>query len=416
MRLVLALALGIAGCSSTDATNSGDVGSQGAIDAAVGSGSSVAQGCRYDDECGAGQVCDGAGSCTAGNACDQDFNCQTGERCEDRTCRRARPLCAPCSAAAQCGLDLVSGLANPCVTQGDRRVCALESSARECPAGLVRDPGGYCLPAQCGTPMGCTEDADCPQGLLCAQRRGEPGLCLAFCRIDSDCPDQGTCDAVTGMCRPRCEVGSCPSNQNCHDDGRCGPGCGGDEDCAEGFSCREERCRLPGCSSDSDCPPRFGIYCDTDSRECREGCLTDQHCSSMQICREGQCATRPCRTKELDCGLGQFCCANGLDDSGQACPEGVEQGACFDFPDGYCAACQDSDDCSPEQRHGSDTLCIDYQDRDGNSLGKACALGCRDVRDCPRGFSCNELEDDQGNPAGAICTATLCVTGELEQR
>lgn len=418
MPRLLPIVLILVGCATESPDSSTDGGVQSGLDgSSQNTGTNPAtQLCRYDDECVAGQFCDGTGNCVTGSACAQDFNCAPGERCETGVCRRSRPLCAPCSDERQCGLDQVSGLANPCVSHQGRQVCALESSARECPAGLVRDPAGYCLPDQCGTPMGCSEDADCPQGLLCAQRRGEAGLCVDYCRIDSDCDDGGTCDAVTGLCRPRCEPGSCAGNQSCHDDGRCGPGCTGDDDCGDGFTCRDTRCRLPGCSSDSDCPPRFGIYCDTQRRECIEGCLTDQHCSSMQICSEGQCIARPCRTKELDCGLGQFCCMNGLDDSGQTCPDGVEQGSCFDFPDGFCAPCQDSDDCSPTQRYGSDSLCVDYQDRDGNSMGKACALGCRDSADCPRGFSCNEFEDDQGNPAGSICTAAMCVTGELEQR
>ena len=352
----------------------------------------------------------------SGASCDQDFHCQPGERCQDGGCQAARPICAPCSDDSQCGLDLVTGLANPCVAHGDGQVCAMESSARECPAGLVRSEQGYCLPVQCGTPMGCVSDADCPQGRRCAQRTDERGLCLEFCRSDDECPARATCEPVTGQCLPPCEVGSCPLNQRCHDDGRCASACAADSDCPAQFSCREGRCRLPGCASDSDCPPQFGIYCHVESRECREGCLTDQHCSSMQICRDGACTPRPCRTKELDCGLGQFCCANGLDDGGEACPDNVAQGLCFDFPDGFCAPCQDSDDCSINNRHGSDTVCIDYQDRDGNSLGKACAIGCRDMADCPRGFGCTELQDDGGQTVGHVCTAAMCVTGELEQR
>jgi len=417
MRMIVLSALALTACTSADPASTADGGAAQAADSGSATGGTTArQQCRYDDECGDGQRCGDLGECVDGAACSQDFNCEAGERCETGVCRRARPLCAPCDAERQCGLDPVSGLPNPCVEQDDGRVCALESSARECPAGLVRDPGGFCLPEACGTPMGCLEDSDCPQGLLCAQRQGEPGLCVAYCRADTDCPDRGTCDVITGLCRPRCEPGSCAGNQVCHDDGRCGAGCTSDAECADGFSCRDSRCRLPGCSSDADCPPRFGIYCDTDSRECRDGCLTDQHCSSMQICREGSCVPRPCRTKELDCGLGQFCCVNGLDDAGEACPAGVEEGSCFDFPDGFCAPCDNSDDCSPASRYGTDSLCIEYQDRDGNSLGKSCALGCRAHEDCPRGFACSELEDQDGNAAGSICTAAMCVTGELERR
>jgi hypothetical protein len=393
-----------------------DGGTNPGADTGNALGGQTSQSCRYDDECPAGTRCDELGECIEASACDQDFHCQSGERCEEGACRRARPICASCENETQCGLDEVSGLPHPCVAHRTGRVCALESSARECPAGLIRDDGGFCLPAQCTTPMGCAEDSDCPQSRRCAQRRDQRGLCVEFCRADEDCPGRSTCEPITGVCNEPCAPGSCPSNQRCHDDGRCGSACMEDGDCEQGYTCSDGRCRLPGCSSDADCPPRFGVYCDPDSRQCLDGCLDDEHCSSMQICLRQACVPKPCRSKELDCGLGQFCCANGLDDGGEICPTEVEQGACFDFADGFCAPCDDSDDCQPSSRHGSDSLCIEYQDRDGNSLGKSCALGCRDVGDCPRGFACSELQDDQGQSVGHICTAAMCVTGELEQR
>ena len=198
MRMIVLSALALTACTSADPASTADGGAAQAADSGSATGGTTArQQCRYDDECGDGQRCGDLGECVDGAACSQDFNCEAGERCETGVCRRARPLCAPCDAERQCGLDPVSGLPNPCVDQGDGRVCALESSARECPAGLVRNPGGFCLPEACGTPMGCLEDSDCPQGLLCAQRQGEPGLCVAYCRADTDCPDRGTCDVIT---------------------------------------------------------------------------------------------------------------------------------------------------------------------------------------------------------------------------
>jgi hypothetical protein len=414
-----------ASCSSSDpASPSADAGIGASADGGDGAATTS---CRYDDECAAGLICAGDGNCVDAAACDQDFHCSgcTVDRCgfagdgicDQGGCRRPRPQCAPCETARQCGDDPVTGLPHPCVALDQGNVCALESSQRECPAGQMRHDDGYCLPPSCTAPLACSSDADCPLGRHCSQRAGETGLCLAFCRDDSECPNRGWCDRLTGSCHDACTADSCPSNHRCHDDGRCGPPCGADTDCDEGFSCRDDRCRLPGCSSDADCPPRFGIYCDVGSRACREGCLRDEHCSATQICRAGQCALRPCRSKELDCNLGQFCCGTGsFGDGGDACPAGVEFGACFDFPDGFCAPCQESDDCRPASQHGSDSVCIEYQDRDSNALGKACALGCRDLADCPRGFGCSELRNESDQVVGSVCTAALCVTGELAPR
>ena len=80
------------------------------------------------------------GECVDGAACSQDFNCEAGERCETGVCRRARPLCAPCDAERQCGLDPVSGLPNPCVEQDDGRVCALEENSALGAGGISSRP------------------------------------------------------------------------------------------------------------------------------------------------------------------------------------------------------------------------------------------------------------------------------------
>ena len=69
--------------------------------------------------------------------------------------------------------------------------------------------------------MGCLRQR-LPQGLLCAQRQGEPGLCVAYC-ADTDCQT----GAPAAICRPAA-ASSSAGNQVCHDDGRCGTGCTSD--------------------------------------------------------------------------------------------------------------------------------------------------------------------------------------------
>jgi hypothetical protein len=421
MRLaVLTLAFGVA-CSGS-LTPSVDAGPGAVHDAG---NRTISTPCTYDDECAAGLIC-ASGICQPGSGCDQDFHCAGCDLatcgfdgrgyCKDAVCRRARPLCATCAEASQCGEETASGRSNLCTPLGDRSVCALDASRRSCPAGMSANPAGACLPndlSQCGIAPSCVAAHDCPSERRCAQRDDDPGLCLEVCARDDECPTGSICDTFAGACRENCQERGCAANQVCHDTGHCGEACAADGDCPEGFSCLDGACRLPGCSSDRDCPPIFGVYCDIDTRACVEGCRDDEHCSATQVCRDGDCVARPCRGKELDCGLGEFCCGRGAyaDD----CPAEVATGACFPFPDGFCQPCSEADDC-PGPRHGTDSLCVTYNDADDRELGKACALGCRDLEDCPRGFSCVEVRDGDDQVVGNVCAAAMCVTGTLERR
>jgi hypothetical protein len=421
MRVIL-LTFCVLGACTEPATPGADGGPQGQHDAG---NRSITTPCTFDDECAAGLIC-AEGRCQPGGDCEQDFHCSGCDRatcgfdgrgyCRAGVCRRARPLCATCAEASQCGEETASGQPNLCTPLGDRKVCALDSSRRSCPAGMSSDGAGACLPndrTECGTAPSCNGPDDCSATRLCAQRDDDPGLCLTLCRADGDCPTGSICDTFSGACREGCQQRGCAANQVCHDSGHCGEGCAADGDCPEGFSCRERACRLPGCSSDRDCPPVFGVYCDLESRTCVEGCQTDDHCSATQVCRTGACVPRPCRGKDLDCGLGEFCCGTGA--YTDSCPAEVEAGACFPFPDGFCQPCSEAADC-PGPRHGSDSLCVGYEDAEGNELGKACALGCRDLEDCPRGFQCVEVRDGDDQVVGNVCAAAICVTGTLERR
>ena len=75
-------------------------------------------------------------------------------------------------------------------------------------------------------------------------------------------------------------------------------------ECADGFSCRDSRCRLRAVERRRLSTALWYLLRHRRPRVPGR-LLTDQHCS-MQIC-EGSCVPA-CRTKELDCGLGQFCC------------------------------------------------------------------------------------------------------------
>ncbi|GEM_PF-4030586 len=376
--------------------------------------------CSYDDECSAQEICAADGYCREAVDCQEDYHCNPCDQatcgfggkgyCVEGFCKRARPLCAPCQSDAQCGEDSATGLSNRCGNFGGDRVCLLEAGRRACPRGQLRSDDGFCVPGdrdQCGGILHCGEASECPDGKTCSRRDEDPGLCLDLCGGDDDCVTGQIC-GPDGLCVRGCAERGCPTNQVCHDTGRCGSACSQQEDCSTGYECRQGRCRLPGCGDDNDCPPVFGVYCDPDTRQCLEGCRTDDHCSATQVCRETACVDRPCRTKELDCELGQFCCGVGLfGEGGETCPEGVEVGACFEPTTPFCQTCDNNDDC-PAPRFEQDSLCVEYQDPEGNSRGKSCALGCRDLSDCPRGFECSAFEDQDGNPAGQVCTNARC--------
>lgn len=228
-------------------------------------------GCRSDDHCAAGSICDGT-ECRGG--CRDDAQCPTGQICDADTsaCR------AGCREDADC-----SGAASICdeASSSCRMGCRAED---DCPEGFECDFETSTCEGQ------CTGDADCWEGTVC-----EGELCVRGCRSGTLC-ESGCADTLTdvfncGGCGNRCD--DTEGTPVCRDgfcDFECAPGetrCGDrcvdlqydSENCgACGTTC-DDPYRGRGFCSAGTCDFR----CDSDARECGSGC----------------------------CGYGDYCCPSG---------------------------------------------------------------------------------------------------------
>jgi hypothetical protein len=109
---------------------------------------------------------------------------------------------------------------------------------------------------------------------------------------------------------------------------------------------------------------------------CVPGCEVDADCfTATKECIEGECVLRACR--------GNYACAFG-----QICD--FETGVCREPDEPHCSTCDSSDIDSC----GTENVCVEVQDEDGNSLGEFCWIACYDDPEnrCPAGYACEELE------------------------
>ena len=133
-------------------------------------------------------------------------------------------------------------------------------------------------------PVGCTSDAECPNGGVCVN-----GNCQFArpCIVNADCPPTDACN-----------------------DGRCvvvgGNACVDSSTC-NGLVCQGGRCVV--CANNGACGP--GFVCGPDGR-CVAGntpitCIDSSTCNGL-ICPQGQCV--PC-TSDATCGTGFVCGTDG---------------------------------------------------------------------------------------------------------
>lgn len=184
---------------------------------------------------------------------------------------------------AQC--DLNSDCDAPLVCRLE--LCRVEcATTRDCAAGLqcVLDADGF---GACQLPeeTRCSRASDCPDPLVCANRR-----CVNMCVMDRDCP----------------------------------PGA----HCIEG-GCIDEA--IEACVRDSDCSPSpegEPRVCGTDLR-CRPGCETDRECRLGTACAPDRICRHRCRIGTADCsGLGA--CVDILMSGTFWCDPRVDGGVPFD--------------------------------------------------------------------------------------
>ena len=291
--------------------------------------------------CTTDQDCSGASVCTAGECvpqtvtpCSDAQPCPEGQLCgANGACTTPVPGDGDGDGVADAS-DNCPDVANP--DQADTDANGVGDACEDVPGGCVSseecERAEVCSDGACGS-VECGNDGDCPEDALCVG-----SLCryAPVCTTDEECAIVGG-DCVNGRCQPGClgdedcsldglavcadgdclftcsDDNTCDANEQCVD-GLCQPNeCEGDgqEGCPEGFRCDGNgRCEeFTGCETDDDCEPNE--FCGT-GNICRrrQGCLSDLSCPEGQICNDGSCAaTTECEVNE-DCDAGESCVAN----------------------------------------------------------------------------------------------------------
>ncbi|MGI5861850.1 MAG: putative metal-binding motif-containing protein [Myxococcales bacterium] len=307
--------------------------------------------------------------------------CSLDSDCPPPSAERCAPQKAICEAGACKAVPL------PVVWKDSPGAC-VEAADCDCQS-LVRDDceGAFeCLAGTCTWTCrepACSADRDCPVGMVC-----EPGpdcetghLCVPGCHDGADCPAGQICE------RPACVTCPCPGK--CVDE----PACLTDADCPAETVCestpeRPERHCIPGCRDDrgcsagetcvfGPCPECVGCLCVGQCQPAGE-CSSDEDCPRGSICEVGfdcerKCLPGACRSNE-DCGRG-FECSPALPCVGCGC----DLGACIPAAGG----CQTNADCDPGHVCGWTESCE-----------RACVPGCRSDTECGQGFYCGTEDCD----------------------
>lgn len=204
--------------------------------------------CEDDDDCGAGEYCNGDGACVdgcslAGDDCSEPDGAGRAQVCDEET--RACVSIFPCCAQDTC-------------TEGTEAACA--DAGGEVLLGVASCQVDPCGPA-------CESDDECQDGQYC---NTDDGRCASGCRVDV--PD------------------SCPPDQVCD---------------PEKHTCEDRRCL-----SDDECPPEY--YCDPDTDTCQRGCREEpDNCPDGQQCVDNECVAR-CDPRApvgdaAGCPAGSYC-------------------------------------------------------------------------------------------------------------
>jgi hypothetical protein len=305
-----------------------------------------------------GGICvpdDGPRRCGGPDVCPPGYECVgiDGEGCEPNDSGTdCGGVCRPradgeCTSDADCPT-----LRAPCFTCADGNEI--------CPRSMC--DGGRCnvIVPPCVAPLGCSQDADCLPGEVCAGA------------VTENC-DPATGAACSGVCMPdpgsdprRCGFAgeTCPTGYECVDDRRdeCNPEHGG-ADCPGVCA----PIAPPPCRSDDECP-RILAPCHL----CPDGTYACPHSE----CRDGTCIAL------FDACKPGFC--SGF--PGFPCPPGA---TCIDDP---------NDDCDP-QAGGADCAGICVREEEPRRCGGIAG------ETCPPGYECADDRRDACNPdaGGADC-------------
>ena len=423
--------------------------------------------CDDDGECGAGEICNGAGRCET---------CDPNARDDDdplvaRGCDEASPICtgAPgafacrgCQRDDQCsgGQCLDDGRCKPCdpddydgCDDPDSPICdAIAFTCRGCVGD--GDCGRNGLAAVCDTGRGecvvCTERGDAYAGCdpgsdrpVCGRNRGQP-VCLG-CQNTDQCIMPGTPYCVAGGRCAECTPGVPGNlNQGCDPVGTepvCEPGLFECTGCVHPAECNAINPNRAQCDDDGQCVQcvaNFDCRLTPETPRCADGscagCSDDAFCRALNAQRgqclgDGRCAACDPETHEGCGGIRPICARNTL--SCEACVPGeCLIGNCVA---GSCVACDPDDptDCvldpndptsaGPPVCEPISSKCVDCQnDNDcvGHPFGPVCTDGrCACTEEgaqcelnsrnptCIHGM-CSQCRDDDdciGNPYGPTC-------------
>ena len=247
---------------------------------------------------------------------------------------------------------------------------------------------------------GCTEDSDCPEGLLCDPLGGFSG--------------EGSCHDPDGQLGDACtSEEQCPLESTCLGEGfsgfpggACiGFGCNFDDNtgCPEGAVCipsqQGEGLCLQSCENSDDC--RTAYSCDPstsypDRLFCNAACTSSDQCSDGQVCNP---ALGTCDVPFDPNELGEPCSTSFGACRGGSCLSEFESG----YPGSSCiyVGCDpnmndDSDGCP------GDGVCVQRENAEDGFCIAPCGGGCR------TGYSCRMVDPDnsaRGQGCFPACTS-----------
>ena len=304
--------------------------------------------------------------------------------------------------------------------------------------------------AQADESMECANDADCPDGMICAIADCKPcpdgeecpscepmGECFEVyvptgCSTDQDCPEGSQC--VSMPCA--CDCKACPEGEECEPCGPCdcddlgecmpiyeddpggwyGEECETDEDCPVEFKCEEVSWGQCGGSTPT-CAPCTCAACDPDDESCDpEDCECppcDEQGEAPECFEETvkMCTFSPTECEaDADCGDGFECLAQEICYGyGTACACPDIACACEPCPEGEeCEACECEElppcDCPEEEEYVEEC----------ETVGSYCVprqVACSDDADCFEGWTCEDFGGDCACPM-CECMSEDCAEGE----
>ena len=271
-------------------------------------------GCRDDDECGEGKVCDPETNMCVDEPCEIDSDCpDSSQYCDEGTCtegcRSTEESCNELDAVGRSSIcDMDSRECVPlyaCCTGVD--MCQVELQATcEANGGVALEGAADCSSNPCG--VDCVEDSDCGADItrFCSEADGR---CQDGCRVDEpgSCEEGQFCNPDTHQCVDLlCAVDmDCPDDRFCDlRDGRglCLIGCRDDDGCEDGESCLDNECARVCDPNDADACAD-GEFCNPDTERCEEACVLHADCEEGRFCDAASGACLPgCRDDEGEGG------------------------------------------------------------------------------------------------------------------